>query len=286
MTPAALLAEVGAGIAGGRLIPFLGPDVLRLAPDPPVPVGARALAHALAGRVGVPGRLRNNLWHSAQYIETHRHRVTLDRLMAELFRPVPAPNALHRWLAGLPRLPLVVDTWYDGAMRAAFEAAGRTDWGMVQGCSKARRLDGGAWTRAVAADGSVVPDDAAEGWGTVLYKPHGAAQPTGDVLVSDADYVEVLTDIDIQTPIPRTVKDRRAGRGIVFLGCRFYDQILRTFARQIAKRADGPRHAVVPDDLTPNEIRFMEAEGIAPIVMPLAEAVALLGAAQPSGRGE
>jgi hypothetical protein len=280
-TPSSSLAALGAGIAEGRLIPFLGPDVLRLEAEPPVPAGARPLAHALAGRVGVPGRLRNNLWHSAQYIETHKHRTTLDRLMAELFRPVPAPNALHRWLAGLPRLPLVVDTWYDGAMRAAFEAADRDDWGMVQGCSKARRLDGGAWTRAVSPDGNVVPDETARGWRTVLYKPHGAAQPAGDVLVSDADYVEVLTDIDIQTPIPGAVKERRAGRGFVFLGCRFYDQILRTFARQIAKRSGGPRHAVVPADLTPNEVRFMESEGITPIVMPLAEAVAALGMAKP-----
>lgn len=281
--PAPRLADIGNGIAEGRLIPFLGPEVLLLGPEePPVPVGARALAHALAAKVGVPGRIKNNLWHSAQYIETHKHRMTLDRMMAALFQPIPAPNALHRWLAGLPRLPLVVDTWYDGAMKAAFEAAGRGDWGMVQGCSKARRLDGGVWTRAVSSDGTIVTDEVAEAWRTVLYKPHGAAQPTGDVLVSDSDYVEVLTDIDIQTPIPQAVRDRRAGRGFVFLGCRFYDQILRTFVRQIAKRSGGPRYAVVPDDLTPNEARFLAAEGIIPIAMPLAEAVALLSAARPT----
>jgi len=232
--------------------------------------------------VGVPGRIKNNLWHSAQYIETHKHRMTLDKLMAGFFQAVPEPNALHRWLAGLPKLPLIVDTWYDGAMKAAFEGAGHDNWGIVQGCSKARRLDGGVWTRAVAPDGSIVADDVAAGWRTVLYKPHGAAQPTGDVLVSDSDYVEVLTDIDIQTPIPQAVKDRRAGRGFVFLGCRFYDQILRTFARQIAKRSGGPRYAVVPEDLTRNELKFLEIEGITPITLPLAEAVALMSGERPA----
>ncbi|CUW40993.1 protein of unknown function [Magnetospirillum sp. XM-1] len=281
-SPKSLLAEIGAEIAAGNLIPFLGPDSLRMEAEPPVPVGARALALALVAKVGVPGRIKNNLWHSAQYIETHKHRMTLDRLMAGFFQPVPEPNALHRWLAGLPRLPLVVDTWYDGAMKAAFEAAGRGNWGIVQGCSKARRLDGGVWTRAVSPDGATVGDDVADGWRTVLYKPHGAAQPTGDVLVSDSDYVEVLTDIDIQTPIPQVVKDRRTGRGFVFLGCRFYDQILRTFARQIAKRSGGPRYAVVPDDLTRNEWKFLETEGITPVTLPLAEAVALMSTARPA----
>jgi len=276
-----LLDEIGRGIAAGRLIPYLGPEVLTFEATPPVPVGARPLAHAFNSRVAVPGRVRNNLWHTSQYIETHRHRVTVDRLMAEFFAPIPAPSALHRWLAGLPELPLVVDTWYDGTMRAALLDSGRTDWGQVQGASKARRLDGGVWYRTVGADGTICPDDAAEEWSTLLYKPHGAAQPTGDVLVSDADYVEVLTEIDIQTPIPEAVKQRRAGRGFVYLGCRFYDQILRTFARQIAKHSGGPRYAVVPEDLTRNEIRFLEVEGIRPLTLPLADAVARLSALQP-----
>lgn len=277
-SPTALLSGIGAEIAAGNLIPFLGPDVLSLAGEPEVPAGARDLSLRLASKVGVPGRIKQNLWHSAQYIESHKHRVTLDKMMAEIFKTVPAPNALHLWLAGLERLPMVVDTWYDGAMRAAFAVKGRADWGIVQGVSKARRLDGGVWSRAVDADGATVSDTGADAWNTILYKPHGAAQPTGDVLVSDADYVEVLTDIDIQTPIPEAVKTRRAGRGFVFLGCRFYDQILRTFARQIPKHSGGPRFAVVPEDLTRNEIKFMEIEGIQPLTMPLAEAVAILTA--------
>ncbi len=280
-SPTSLLKGIGGEIAAGHLIPFLGPDVLALGGEPVVPNGARALALALSSKVGVPGRIKQNLWHAAQYIETHKHRVTVDKMMAEIFKTIPEPNALHLWLAGLERLPMVVDTWYDGAMRAAFVAKGRTDWGQIQGASKARRLDGGVWARAVGADGATVADDIVEAWRTVLYKPHGAAQPTGDVLVSDADYVEVLTDIDIQTPIPEAVKIRRAGRGFVFLGCRFYDQILRTFARQVCKRSGGPRFAVVPDELTRNEIKFLEIEGIQPLTMPLAEAVAIITSTAP-----
>ena len=201
-SPSSLLAGIGGEIAAGNLIPFLGPDVLTLNGEPPVPVGAKALALLLASKVGVPGRIKNNLWHAAQYIESHKHRVTLNKMMAEAFRPIPEPNAMHLWLAGLEHLPMVVDTWYDGAMRAAFAARSRTNWGQVQGASKARRLDGGVWSRTVDADGSILPDEMADSWATLLYKPHGAAQPEGDVLVSDSDYVEVLTDIDIQTPIP------------------------------------------------------------------------------------
>jgi len=269
----AILARLGKEVASGRLIPYLGPDVLALSPEPsPVPVGARALSHMLAAKVAVPGRIRDNLWHSAQYIETFRHRVTLDRLMADIFRPIPNPGPLHTWLAGLPGVPVIVDTWYDGAMAKAL--AGRHDWGLVQGASKARRVDAAPWFRAYDSAGR---DSAAMDWRTVLYKPHGAAAPAGDVLVSDADYVEVLSEIDIQNPIPPVVQDRRTGRGFLFLGCRFYDQILRTFARSILRRSGGPHYAVMPPgELTPNERKFLAAESILPLELPLAEAAVLL----------
>lgn len=271
----ALLEKLSADIAEGQLIPYLGAEVLLLGPEePPVPAGARALSHLMCSRVAVPGRIRNNLWHTAQYIETFRHRVTVDKLLAEIFKPVPAPNHLHRWLAAQSKLPLIVDTWYDGSMRAAL--AERSDWGSIHGASKARRTMDVPWVRAFDAAAVECEPEAANGWTTVLYKPHGAAQPDGDVLASDSDYVEVLTEIDLQTPIPGAVKERRSNRGFIFLGCRFYDQILRTFARCILRRAGGPHYAVVPDDLTPNEIKFLSVEGITPIVMPLAEAALVL----------
>jgi hypothetical protein len=279
--PKDIVTDLGHRIAAGQLIPFLGPEVVTLSPEPPpVPVGARELAHLLSSRVAVPGRIRNNLWHSAQYIETFRHRITLDKLMLEVFKPVPVPSSLHRWLAGLTELPVIIDTWYDGTMAAAL--AERTDWAQIQGTSKARRTGDAPWFRAYAPDGSEMDIDLAGSRATILYKPHGAAQPAGDVLASDADYVEVLTDIDIQTPIPQAVRDRRTDRGFVFLGCRFYDQILRTFARSITKHSSGPRYAVVPvEDLTRNEQKFLALEGITPIAMPLADAAALLAGTTP-----
>ena len=113
----------------------------------------------------------------------------------------------------------------------------------------------------------------------MLYKPWGGHAPAGNYLVSDTDYVEVLTEIDIQTPIPALVQERRARLGFVFLGCRFDDQLPRAFARQIMKRSGGPHFAVLPDAPTRMESRFLAEQGITRIALPLAEAAEQLTAA-------
>ena len=107
----------------------------------------------------------------------------------------------------------------------------------------------------------------------VLYAPHGGVRPAKNFLVADSDYVEVMTEIDIQTPIPPVVKAARSDRGFLFLGCRFHDQMLRTYARQIMKRSKGPHFAVAETSLlTRNERKFFSDQMIEVIDLPLADA--------------
>lgn len=266
------LTSLRADLLADRLIPYLGPDLLALG-APAVPTSPEAVAVALQKKVPVPGRIRGNMWSVAQYIESHRHRRTLGKLMAGIFAAEPEPAPFHRFLASLP-IGLVVDSWYDGTLAAAYAASGRDDVADIQGMSRAG-IGEDRWYRPWGTDGTTHPDPASAR--TVLYTPHGGIRPAGDVLVSDSDYVEVLTEIDIQTPIPDIVQERRQARGFLYLGCRFDDQMLRTYARQIKKRSAGPHHAVADAaSLTGNELRFLAAEEITLIDLPLADAISLL----------
>lgn len=270
----AWFSEVREGLRAGRLAPYLGSGLVALT-GAPVPATPEALADFLGKKVALPRRARGNAWAAAQYIESQRHRDTLVKLMAEAFAaPVP-PLPIHHALSRLP-LPLIVDTWYDGAMRAAL--AERWDWGEIQGITRAG-IGESRWYRAYDAAGAEAALGAAEaGWTTLLYKPHGSVVPARNFLIADSDYVEVLTEIDIQSPIPEVVKARRADVGFVFLGCRFHDQLLRTYARQILKRSGGPRYIVVSEPLTRNERRFLDELGMRAVVCPLREAAERLSA--------
>jgi hypothetical protein len=267
-----LPAAVIEGLSIGTLAPYLGPDLLSLCEGVTPPANPLALAAVLTAKVSVPGKIKNRLTAAAQFIENFKHRKTLVKGMVEAYEVQARPSALHRWLAALPA-PLIVDCWYDDTLRNALTL--RSDWAEVQGLSQSEHF--GTWVGWYDATGAMAPDPIAAA--TVLYKPWGGHEPAANFLVSDTDYVEVLTEIDIQTPIPELVQQRRAELGFVFLGCRFNDQLPRAFARQIMKRSKGPHFAVMPDEPTRMEARFLDEQGITRIAMPLAEvALALTGA--------
>ncbi|WP_225186689.1 SIR2 family protein [Bradyrhizobium sp. NBAIM01] len=78
-------------------------------------------------------------------------------------------------------------------------------------------------------------------WAAVLYKPHNSVQRANNFVISDADYVEALTEIDIQTPNPDIITERRTLTVLSLHGLSFHEQLLRSYARQIVKRSgDNP----------------------------------------------
>lgn len=267
-----VLANVAAELRAGNIIPYLGPGLTEL-PKPAVPMTPEALAAFFGTKVALPKRAKGNAWASAQHIESTKHRSTVSALMTEAFAPPVEPTTFHHYLASL-RVPMIVDSWYDGAMRQAL--AERRDWGEIQGITRAG-IGEDRWFRFYDAAGMEIDRQAAGTWTTLLYKPHGGVSPAKNYLITDADYVEVLTEIDIQTPIPEAVKDRRTERRFMFIGCRFHDQMLRTYARQIIKRSGNPHYAIVDSEmLTRNELRFFVTEGITPVAVPLTKAIEIL----------
>ncbi len=269
-----LLEQAMNEVAAGTRIAYLGPEVSALSGGG-APTTPKALCDLIEAQVRPPRRAKGNLWAVAQYVESRKFRATLDKIVQQAFAAPPAAsNPVHDWLARM-RPPLVVDSWYDDGLVRAFQA-GSDDWGLVQGVSR-----NGEWidifTRAYDAAGEEVeqPDPA---WQTLVYKPHGVARPGGSYLISDSDYVEVLTEIDIQRPIPDEVQRRRTGRPFLFVGCRFDDQMLRIFARQIAKRSGEGHIAVMTGPLTRMEQKFMDQMGIRRLDLPaaaLAEALSV-----------
>jgi len=270
---AAALESIHAKLALGLAIPYLGPGVLSVeAGSADLPATHAVLAGCLTAKSNVPFKLKTNLGAAAQFIENFKHRRTVTAAMSEAFRREAKLTELHLLLSDLAKLPLIVHTWYDDLPQKALKS--RTSWGMVQGVSQAEHF--GNWFHYFSSEGNrIEAEDAmeADNWETLLYQPLGSVWPAQNYLVSDSDFVEVLTEIDIQTPIPPQVQRMREGRSFLFLGCRFQTQMERQFARQIIKRSSDRHWALLPEAVTRNEERFLEEANIERVDMTLSEFV-------------
>jgi len=241
-----------------------------------VPATPEALVALLVAKATVPHKIRNRLTQAAQFIENFKHRKSVVSLMNEAFAAVPTPSALHLWLARIAP-PLIVESWYDDTLIQAFAQSHTAhDWGQVQGLSQSEHF--GTWTAFYDAQGQLA-ESCPPQWKSLVYRPIGGHGPAGNYLVSDSDYVEVLTEIDIQTPIPAEVQQLRTGRSFLFMGCRFNDQLTRSFARQIIKRSSDRHWAVLHEEPTRMEARFLEENNVTRIDLSLADVAALLSAA-------
>jgi len=269
----AAINSISESMSEGNAIPYLGPGVLSLGEaGHQLPGSHSALVGHLTSKSSVPHKLRTNLTATAQFIENFKHRTTVTSAMTEAFNMEAQPTTLHTLFMNMPFLPLVVHAWYDDLPQKAMRS--RSDWGMAQGVSQAEHY--GNWVNYFDADGTHagVESSGHENWETLLYQPLGSVWPARNFLVSDSDFVEVLTEIDIQTPIPQSVQELRKGKSFLFLGCRFSTQMERMFARQIMKRSSEKHWAVLPEEPTRNEAHFLEQFNIERIAMPLDEFVA------------
>lgn len=263
-----LIHNIARGLDAGTVIPYLGPEMLSLCPDSNVPATPLALAERMTAKVSVPHKIRKRLTQAAQFIENFKHRKSVVHLMNEAFATSPTPSPLHLALAR-SGAGLWVDTWYDDTLAQALSQIGpQGSWAQIQGLSQSEHF--GNWTGDYAEDGTLLPE-LPKNIARLLYKPLGSHSPAGNYLVSDSDFVEVLTEIDIQTPIPAVVQTWRTGRNFLFLGCRFDDQLTRCFARQIMKRSSDHHWAVLSEEPTRMEARFLQEQNITRIDLPLAQ---------------
>lgn len=273
--------DLARAIDAGQIIPYMGTGMLTLCEDVQVPATPLALAEFMTGRVSVPHKIRKRLTQAAQFIENFKHRKSVVQLMSDAFAATPQPSPLHRALAS-SGAGMWVQTWYDDTFgRALLQERPEGGWARIQGLSQSEHF--GRWTGVYADDAEhlaelpgLPPAGGGDDGCRILYEPIGCSQPAGNFLVSDSDYVEVLTEIDIQTPIPAAVQQHRTGRSFLFVGCRFDDQLTRSFARQIMKRSSGTHWAVLPDAPTRMEERFLAEQSITRIAMPLADFAAEL----------
>jgi hypothetical protein len=168
----------------------------------------------------------------ASYVELRRDPAFLmKQLRAILDDTAYKPSPVLRTLARLP-FRLIVTTNYDNLMERALDHVGVEYLRVVQpvgGFDEKRRRD---------------LNDELAGWGDrlVLYKIHGSLLPpggnlgggTGDLLVTEEDYIRYLTIANVQDRgVPNIIAGMLKASTILFLGYSLEDWDFRTIFKSL-----------------------------------------------------
>lgn len=272
-----LLDVIAARLLEGSLIPFLGGSLLRAPPFPPDgPALAAWLGQRLRSDEAGPSTegLPQSPWAGtglgpaagpaglaevAAQVEQARGRRGLLKLLREAYGARAEPGPFHFLLAGLPTLPLVVSTAFDGTLLDLLRELAGVGGRSVALLHGVAPRDGAGVFFAEATAPGLTPAEVAQ---TVLYQPLGGGPPASSFLVTEADAADTLVALETQAPIPPEVQRRRHGAGFLFAGSSLERVEERLLARGVLQGAAGPHFAVMAAPPSPAVARFFSAEGI------------------------
>ena len=246
----------------GKVVPFLGAGASivgrldaeewsRTAAFPPRGAElSRMLAQkaAFASVSADPQDLTDLLKVAAYYEQSSGRDALRDELHSVLARPF-APGPLHRLLASIDGLHLIVTTNYDTLLERAFTEANRPFDLVVY--PKDSDQSGSCvlhWPAGAAEPRTLSPDDLQVDLEqtTVIFKMHGtiddrsAPRPLYDnFVITEDDYIEFLSRMTSGTAVPKTFLRYFRGRSFLFLGYSLADWNMRVVLRNLGREFEA-----------------------------------------------
>jgi hypothetical protein len=255
-----MLSGLRAALKRGELIPVLGAGIFEGAHDrsgTPLPFDSHSLILALNNNRPMPPRLMLEYPRAAMQIEQRRGRSVLEGLFSRIYDAGFEPLPIQRVIADLMP-PVVVDLNRDGGVQELYSSFDHT---LLVGTA---RIAGDA-PRYQLYDyhqGAYHPVDTLEHLDKpLLIKPMGALGPERSLILSDADFVDWLTEAVAGFALPPIVKEWRKKRDWLFLGCRFERDTDRMVARELAGELSGG-YWLFEGTPTKAETRFVQTHNL------------------------
>ena len=243
-------------IREGAVVPFLGAGAnLSDRPDGApwklgqfLPNGSE-LAGVLAEHSRYPVEGDADLMRVSQYVDAVLGEGRLYHYLRAVLDADYPPNSVHVFLASLPRLlreqgspqPLILTTNYDDLLERALDAQGE-QYDLVWYEAKRGSLRGTFLHRSPGGDAVPIerPNEYADlspTERTVILKLHGAVNRDDarrdSYVITEDNYIDYLSQGDISSQIPMTVRERLGDSHFLFLGYSMRDWNLRVILNRI-----------------------------------------------------
>lgn len=265
-----LITDIIAGIKEGRIVPYLGPGVLRdvrsSASEQAIPADSDSLILAMNGGRPMAPKLMYEFPRAAMNLELKKGRKFVENFLTRLYGDQQwHRSVLHDWLMQLSP-HYIIDINRDTQLQESYNNRPHT---LIVGTARIaakdyrfqiHQYDGTAYVNSKELSSAGFSVDQIQF--PVLFKPMGTPVPEPSFIASDADYVDYITELMGGFAIPKFVKEYRKNKQYLLLGMRLTRDTERmVLSDMIFDSADATGWALIPEP-TAKERRYCERRQI------------------------
>jgi len=257
------LAKIAGELKNGECVLYLGMGCykgLKFSDGSEVPFDSDSVILALNEGRPMAARLMYEYTRAAMSIEQSRGRKYLEEKLKNIYKKEFEKSSVYALMQKLmPKY--IVDTNYDAQILSIYSAAPHY---LVQG--KARigasldRFEIFEWDMTIKAYKQIQKEAFCLDK-PVIFKPMGCVTPTGSFIVSDADFVDWITEAMGGFAVPPALKEYREGKKYLMMGLTLSKDTERMVANEITIGLSGG-YFVSDQEPTKNRKRYLESHNM------------------------
>lgn len=254
------MVEIIKDLKSGKLVPFLGMGVFKgtIATDgTTIPYDSDSMILALNGGRAMSHRLMYEYSRAAMSLEQRKGRGFLVEMVNHIYTKEYELPIIYKLLRTV-QPPFLIDTNLDNSGCKVYEGF---EHFMIVGVS---RIMGG-YDRFIVYEYDVesnsykvVDKSILNASKPILFKPLGSTIPEKNFIVSDADFVDWLTEAMGGFAMPTFLKTYKENKSYLFLGIDFNRDTYRMVANELTLGLDGGIIVEPKSQLSKKEISFIK----------------------------
>lgn len=234
-----------------------------------VPYDSDSLILAMNGGRAMAPRLMYEYSRAAMHLEQRRGVEYMTQLINHIYTKPFDPTPLHKAIVDMsPRY--IIDTNRDTKLQELFAF---TPHCLIIGKSRIMGNDYRYEVYEYDVENQkyfLVDDEVLETAEKILFKPMGSPLPNPSFVISDADYVDWLTEAMGGYAVPKVLKTYRKARKYLFLGTYFDRDTDRMVANELSLDLEGG-YVLTDRELGKKEQKFIDKHNLEVIPMSLRE---------------
>jgi hypothetical protein len=258
----------------GSLIPFLGMGIFKntITKDgTPLPFDSDSMILALNNGRAMSPRLMYEYSRAAMSLEQRKGREFIVQMTNHIYSSKEYELPLtYQWLKTI-QPKYVIDTNVDDSLLKIYDDV---DHILITGISRITadydrfiiyQFDATSQTYAQISKDELTLDL------PILLKPMGSTKPAMNFIISDADFVDWLTEAMGGYAIPPILKELRRGKDYLFMGVDFSRDTFRMVANELTLELHGGITLIDKEELTKKEEKFIHTHNLENINMSIDE---------------